>query len=195
MTAAIWSLYLIECADGSLYTGIATDVERRFGEHISGKGARYTRSRKAIRLVASCPIGSRSAALRAEIAIKQLPREKKIEAVRSQAFTPIHHDERITTMNKSELIEIAAKEADITKASAEKVLAAIIGAITKAVSKGDAVALIGFGSFKASKRAARTGVNPKTGEKLKIAATTVPRFTAGAGFKAAVAGKKAAKKK
>ena len=70
-------------------------------------------------------------------------------------------------MNKSELIEITAKEADITKAAAEKVLAAIIGAITKAVSKGDSVALIGFGSFKASKRAARTGVNPKTGEKLK----------------------------
>jgi DNA-binding protein HU-beta len=98
-------------------------------------------------------------------------------------------------MNKSELIEIVAKEADITKAAAEKTLAAIIGAITKAVSKGDAVTLVGFGAFKASKRAARTGVNPKTGEKLKIAATTVPRFSAGATFKAAVAGKKAAKKK
>jgi DNA-binding protein HU-beta len=145
-------------------------------------------------LVASRPIGSRSDALQAEIAIKRLPREKKIEAVGSLTSVSIHQ-ERHATMNKSELIEIAAKEADITKASAEKVLAAIIGAITKAVSKGDSVALIGFGSFKASKRAARTGVNPKTGEKLKIAATTVPRFTAGAGFKAAVAGKKAAKKK
>jgi DNA-binding protein HU-beta len=194
MTGAIWHIYLVECADGSLYTGIATDVERRFREHFFGKGARYTRSRKAIRLVASRPIGSRSDALRAEIAIKRLPREKKIEAVGSLTFVSIHQ-ERHVTMNKSELIEIAAKEADITKASAEKVLAAIIGAITKAVSKGDSVALIGFGSFKASKRAARTGVNPKTGEKLKIAATTVPRFTAGAGFKAAVAGKKAAKKK
>jgi DNA-binding protein HU-beta len=98
-------------------------------------------------------------------------------------------------MNKSELIEIVAKEADITKAAAEKTLAAIIGAVTKSVTKGDPVTLVGFGAFKASKRAARTGVNPKTGEKLKIAATTVPRFTAGATFKAAVAGKKAAKKK
>jgi DNA-binding protein HU-beta len=195
MTSAIWHLYLVECADGSLYTGIATDVERRFREHVSGKGARFTRSRKAIRLVASRPIGSRSEALRAEIAIKQLPREKKTEAVRLQTSVSIHQEERLARMNKSELIEIAAKEADITKAAAEKTLAAIIGAITKAVSKGDSVALIGFGSFKASKRAARTGVNPKTGEKLKIAATTVPRFTAGAGFKAAVAGKKAAKKK
>jgi DNA-binding protein HU-beta len=54
--------------------------------------------------------------------------------------------------------------------------------------------LVGFGTFKSSKRAARTGKNPKTGEPLKIAATTVPKFSAGAGFKAAVAGKKAKKK-
>ncbi|WIM06986.1 MAG: HU family DNA-binding protein [Candidatus Nitricoxidivorans perseverans] len=98
-------------------------------------------------------------------------------------------------MNKSELVEIAAKEAAISKAAAEKVLTAMMGAVVKAVSKGDSVTLVGFGTFKSSKRAARAGINPKTGEKLKIAATTVPRFTAGAGFKAAVGGKKAAKKK
>lgn len=98
-------------------------------------------------------------------------------------------------MNKSELIEIVAKETELSKAAAEKVLAAVIGAVTKAVSKGDSVTLIGFGSFKSAKRAARTGRNPQTGKELKIAATTVPRFTAGATFKAAVAGKKAAKKK
>jgi len=98
-------------------------------------------------------------------------------------------------MNKSELVEIAAKEADISKAAAERVLAAIIGAVVKTVSKGDTVALIGFGTFKSAKRAARTGKNPKTGAAIKIAATTVPKFSAGATFKAAVAGKKAAKKK
>jgi DNA-binding protein HU-beta len=98
-------------------------------------------------------------------------------------------------MNKSELIEITAKEADISKAAAEKALSAAMGAIVKAVSKGDTVTLVGFGSFKSSKRAARVGRNPQTGKELKIAATTVPRFTAGATFKAAVAGKKAAKKK
>jgi DNA-binding protein HU-beta len=98
-------------------------------------------------------------------------------------------------VNKSELIEVAAKEAAISKAAAEKALSSMIGAVVKAVSKGDSVTLVGFGTFKAAKRAARTGVNPKTGEKLKIAATTVPRFTAGAAFKASVAGKKAAKKK
>jgi DNA-binding protein HU-beta len=95
-------------------------------------------------------------------------------------------------MNKAELIEIAAKEADISKAAAGKALDATIAAIVKAVSKGDTVTLVGFGTFKSSKRAARTGKNPKTGEAIKIAATTVPKFSAGTGFKTAVAGKKKA---
>ena len=100
-----------------------------------------------------------------------------------------------TDMNKAELIESVAAAADISKAAAGKALDAVIAATVKAVSKGDTVTLIGFGSFKSSKRAARMGKNPKTGEAIKIAATTVPKFSAGAGFKAAVAGKKAAKKK
>lgn len=98
-------------------------------------------------------------------------------------------------MNKSELIEVAAKEAGLTKAAAEKALAGMIGTIVKAVAKGDTVTLVGFGTFKSAKRAARTGKNPQTGAALKIPATTVPKFSAGSGFKAAVAGKKAAKKK
>lgn len=97
-------------------------------------------------------------------------------------------------MNKSELIEAVATAADLSKAAAGNALDAVIKAITKAVSKGDTVTLIGFGTFKSSKRAARVGRNPQTGAALKIAASTVPRFTAGAGFKAAVAGKKAKKK-
>ncbi len=98
-------------------------------------------------------------------------------------------------MNKSELVEAVAKSADMTKVDAEKAINAVVETIVKTVAKGGDVALIGFGSFKPSKRAARTGKNPKTGEALKIAATTVPKFSAGATFKAAVAGKKAAKKK
>ncbi len=98
-------------------------------------------------------------------------------------------------MNKSELIEATAKAADISKAAAERALSSMIEAVVKAVAKGDTVTLVGFGTFKSAKRAARTGKNPKTGEPLKIAATTVPKFSAGAGFKAAVAGKKAVKKK
>ena len=63
------------------------------------------------------------------------------------------------------------------------------------LKKGGSVSIVGFGTFAVAKRAARVGRNPQTGKELKIAATTVPRFTAGATFKAAVAGKKAAKKK
>jgi flavin reductase (DIM6/NTAB) family NADH-FMN oxidoreductase RutF/predicted GIY-YIG superfamily endonuclease len=82
-----WHLYLIECMDGSLYTGITTDVERRFQEHIDGKGARYTRSHKPLRLVASCPVGSRAETLRAELALKRLPKGRKIAAIQTFSRT------------------------------------------------------------------------------------------------------------
>ncbi len=92
-------------------------------------------------------------------------------------------------MTKSELIDSIAEEAGLTKADAAKILDAVTSAIVDAVANGDSVSLIGFGTFKASARAAREGKNPKTGEKLSIAATTVPKFTAGTNFKAAVAKK------
>ncbi len=62
--------------------------------------------------------------------------------------------------------------------------------MTKSVAKGEKVTLVGFGTFKPAKRAARVGKNPKTGAAIKIAATTVPKFSAGAGFKAAVSAKR-----
>lgn len=93
-------------------------------------------------------------------------------------------------MNKSELIDAMAAGADISKAAAGRALDAAVAAITSTVAKGDNVTLVGFGSFKAAKRAARTGKNPKTGAAIKIPATTVPKFSAGATFKAAVAKKK-----
>jgi DNA-binding protein HU-beta len=96
-------------------------------------------------------------------------------------------------MNKSELIEALAAKTDVTKAAAGKSIEALLEIITASVADGDDVALIGFGTFKASTRAARTGKNPKTGEALEIAATTVPTFKAGAAFKAAVAPKKKGK--
>ncbi len=96
-------------------------------------------------------------------------------------------------MNKAELIEIAAREADISKTAAGKALDGIIAAVVKAVSKGDTVTLVGFGTFKSAKRAARTGKNPKTGASLQIPATPLPKFSAGTGFKQAVAGKKSKK--
>ena len=79
----VWYLYLLECEDGSLYTGITTDVDRRFAEHLSGKGARYTRSHRPRRLLASVPIGSRSEALKAELRLKALPWAEKLTGIQS----------------------------------------------------------------------------------------------------------------
>ena len=98
-------------------------------------------------------------------------------------------------MNKSELIEELAKRAELTKAAANRVIDHVTDIITTAISKGNPVALIGFGTFKSVMRSARTGKNPKTGAPLKIAARTVPKFSAGAALKAAVSGKKVAAKK
>jgi DNA-binding protein HU-beta len=189
-----WFIYLLECADGSLYTGITIDVTARFITHQSGKGARYTRSHKPLRLLASAPVGPKSEALKAELAIKRLSKEQKLPAIQSLAAKITHLQERSSTMNKSELIEAIAKSAELTKADAERALNATIDAVVKAVAKGDTVTLVGFGTFKTVKRAARTGRNPATGAALKIAASTSPKFTAGATFKTAVAGKKAKKK-
>lgn len=72
-----WFVYLIECADGSLYTGVAVDVDKRYAEHAAGKGARYTRSHPPARLLASFPHPDRSSALKAEYAIKQLSAGEK----------------------------------------------------------------------------------------------------------------------
>lgn len=93
-------------------------------------------------------------------------------------------------MNKTELIEALAKDTDVSKAAAGRSVDALVDIITRTVAKKQDVQIIGFGTFKAAKRAARTGKNPRTGEVLKIAAATVPRFTAGASFKAAVSKKK-----
>ena len=93
-------------------------------------------------------------------------------------------------MNKAELIEAIVKETDMTKAAAGRALNAVLDTIVKTVAKKQDVQLIGFGTFKATKRAARTGKNPRTGEALKIAAATVPKFSAGDAFKTAVNKKK-----
>ncbi len=72
-----WFVYLIECRDGSLYTGIAVDVDRRYAEHVAGKGARYTRSHPPARLLARFECADRAAASRAEYAVKQLTAVQK----------------------------------------------------------------------------------------------------------------------
>lgn len=98
-------------------------------------------------------------------------------------------------MNKAELVDAVAQKTELTKAAAAKAVDAVLATITSTVAKGGSVSVIGFGTFEARKRAARNGKNPKTGEAIKIAATTVPAFKAGKAFKDQVAAKKAAKKK
>lgn len=93
-------------------------------------------------------------------------------------------------MNKSQLIEAIAKHAELSKVKAGEAVDAFIGSVTKALSSGDSVTLIGFGTFSTAKRAARVGRNPKTGKEIKIAATTTPKFKAGKALKDAVASKK-----
>ena len=82
-------------------------------------------------------------------------------------------------MTKAELIAKAAKDAKITKVAAGKAIDGIIDGITKALKKGDRVALVGFGTFSVAKRKARTGRNPQTGKSIKIAARKVAKFKAG----------------
>ena len=89
-------------------------------------------------------------------------------------------------VNKSELIEAIAKSADISKASAEKALAGTLNAIKATLKKGSNVTLVGFGTFRVAKRAARAGRNPRTGEAIKIKAARVPKFSAGKALKSAV---------
>jgi len=89
-------------------------------------------------------------------------------------------------VNKTELIEHIASKSDISKAAATRALASIIEAVKKTLKKGDTVTLVGFGTFSVSKRAARTGRNPRTGAALKINAAQVPRFKPGKGLKDAL---------
>jgi DNA-binding protein HU-beta len=97
-------------------------------------------------------------------------------------------------LNRIELVQTIAATHDLSKAEAARVLETVTGAIVTAVKKGDTVQILGFGTFKQVARAARTGVNPSTGDKLKIAAAKLPKFVPGAAFKAAV-DPKAAKRK
>ena len=89
-------------------------------------------------------------------------------------------------MNKAQLIDAIASDANLTKADAKRALDAFVSTTTSALKKGDRVALVGFGSFSVSKRNARTGRNPQTGKPITIAAKKVVKFKAGADLSGAV---------
>jgi DNA-binding protein HU-beta len=92
-------------------------------------------------------------------------------------------------MNKGDLVAAIAAKTNITKKEADAVLSATLETIVEAVASGDKLTLVGFGTFEKRDRAARAVLNPKTGEKISIAATCVPGFSAGKPFKEAVAPK------
>ena len=89
-------------------------------------------------------------------------------------------------MNKAELIEHIAKQADISKAAATRALEAFVGGVKTTLKKGNSVSLVGFGTFAVSKRAARSGRNPRTGAAIKIKAAKVPKFRPGKALKDAM---------
>jgi putative endonuclease len=85
MPDAEFSLYILRCADGALYTGIATDVEKRLAEHASGpRGAKFLRGRGPLEVVFTEVVGDRASALRLEYRVKRLPRARKLELVRGE---------------------------------------------------------------------------------------------------------------
>ena len=89
-------------------------------------------------------------------------------------------------MNKTELIEHIAHNADLSKMGAARALEATLSAVRQTLKKGGTVSLVGFGTFSVSKRAARIGRNPRTGEAIKIKASKVPKFTPGKPLKDAL---------
>jgi DNA-binding protein HU-beta len=98
-------------------------------------------------------------------------------------------------MNKGELVDAVAEKASITKKDADAALSAVLETIVEAVASGDKVTLVGFGNFEKRDRKEREGRNPRTGESMTIAATTVPAFSAGKSFKDKVAAHPKAKSK
>jgi DNA-binding protein HU-beta len=89
-------------------------------------------------------------------------------------------------VNKSELIDHIAKQADISKAAAGRALEAVVSGVKTSLKRGNSVTLVGFGTFGVSKRAARTGRNPRTNEPIKIKAAKVAKFRAGKALKDAI---------
>ena len=84
---AEWSIYFLRCSDGSIYTGIAKDVQKRLSQHNRRRGAKYTSSRLPVYLEAQSPVGSQSEALKLEYAVKRLSRDKKLQLIKQVVAT------------------------------------------------------------------------------------------------------------
>ncbi len=89
----MWFVYIVECSDKSLYTGITNNVERRLTEHnTSRRGAKYTRSRRPVKLIFATPVNSRSAALKLEYKIKSLKKGEKVAYLKKEASNGLEND-------------------------------------------------------------------------------------------------------
>jgi len=110
---------------------------------------------------------------------------------------PTHDLKGETAMNKADLVQSIAKKTDLSKKVAEMALNSFVESVEESLAKGEKVTLVGFGTFEVKERAARTGVNPQTKAKIKIAASKAPAFRAGKDLKEKVnvKEKKASKKK
>jgi DNA-binding protein HU-beta len=93
-------------------------------------------------------------------------------------------------MNKSQLIEAVASDSGLTRSDSARAVESVLATVTKTLKRGDEVNITGFGKFSVVRRAARQGVNPRTGERLKIKASKAPKFSAGASLKQAISPKK-----
>jgi len=92
-------------------------------------------------------------------------------------------------VTKSELVDQVADRAELTRQDAARAVEAVLATVEDALRRGSEITLSGFGKFHVGQRGARQGVNPRTGERIQIAATRIPRFTAGSGLKSAVKGR------
>jgi DNA-binding protein HU-beta len=93
-------------------------------------------------------------------------------------------------MNKSQLVSAVASDSGLSKADSSRAIESLLDTVTRALKKGDEVSITGFGKFSVVNRAARQGINPRTGERVKIKASKAPKFSAGATLKQAVGKKK-----
>jgi DNA-binding protein HU-beta len=93
-------------------------------------------------------------------------------------------------MNKSQLVEAVASDSGLTKTDSARAIDSLLDTVTRTLKKGDEVSITGFGKFSVVQRAARQGVNPRTGERVKIKASKAPKFSAGATLKQAISPRK-----
>jgi DNA-binding protein HU-beta len=108
-----------------------------------------------------------------------------LASIQVKIFIRAREDE----VTKSELVDQVADRADLTKHEAARAVDAVLATVEDALRRGSEVTVSGFGKFHVGERGARQGVNPRTGERIQIAASRVPRFTAGSGLKSAVKGR------